>query len=61
MVTMASVCGISIAAPSPWTARKPISKPGPGANPHAADATVNRMIPAKNIVRGPNRSPSRPQ
>ena len=29
MVTMASVCGISIAAPRPWTARKPISQPDP--------------------------------
>ena len=60
MVTMASVCGISMAAPSPWTARKPISQPTPGANPHAAEAAVNTVIPATNIVRGPSRSPSRP-
>ena len=45
MVTMASVCGISMAAPSPWTARNAMSQPGPGAKPHAADAAVNTVIP----------------
>ena len=60
IVTMASVCGISMAAPSPWTARKPISQPAPGASPQAAEATVNTTIPATNMVRGPIRSPSRP-
>ena len=60
MVTRARVCGISMAAPSPWTARKAMSQPAPGAKPHAADATVNTAIPATNMVRGPSRSPSRP-
>ena len=60
IVTMASVCGISMAAPRPWTARKPISQPAPGANPQAAEAAVNSAIPATNMVRGPIRSPSRP-
>ena len=60
IVTMASVCGISMAAPRPWTARKPISQPTPGANPQAAEAAVNTAIPATNMVRGPIRSPSRP-
>ena len=60
MVTMASVCGISMAAPSPCTARKPMSAPALGANPHAADASVKTVIPAANMARGPIRSPSRP-
>jgi hypothetical protein len=60
MVTMASVCGISMAAPSPWTARKAISQPAPGASPQAAEAIVNTVTPSANMVRGPSRSPSRP-
>ena len=52
--------GISMAASRPWTARKPISQPGPGAKPHATEAAVNTVIPAANMVRGPSRSPSRP-
>ncbi len=55
-----SVCGMSIAAPSPCTARKPISQPGLGASPHAAEATVNTPTPLMNMIRGPIRSPSLP-
>ena len=60
-VTMTRVCGISIAAPAPWTARNAISQPTPGANAHAAEATVKTAIPAVNIVLVPRMSPSRPQ
>ena len=61
IVTMARVCGISMAAPRPWTARKPISQPAPGANPQAAEATVNTTIPATNMVRGPEQVPEPPR
>ncbi len=60
LVMMVSVCGISMAAPSPWTARNPISQPALGARPHAAEATVNTAMPIANMIRGPIRSPSRP-
>ena len=43
-----SVCGMSMAAPRPWTARNPISQPGLGDRPHAAEATVNRAMPEAN-------------
>lgn len=59
-VMMVSVCGISMAAPSPCTARNPISQPALGARPHAADAAVNTPMPRANMIRGPIRSPSRP-
>ncbi len=61
LVMMVRVCGMSMAAPRPWTARNPISQPGPGAKPHAADATVNTAMPMANMIRGPIRSPSRPE
>ena len=51
IVKIASVCGISSAAPRPCTARKPMSQPGDGAKPQAAEATVKSAIPAKNTVR----------
>ena len=59
-VMIVRVCGISMAAPSPCTARNPISQPGLGAAPHAADANVNTATPLMNRIRGPIRSPSRP-
>src|SRR5262249_38975185 len=60
IVKIARVCGISAAAPSPWSARKAISHPGPGARPHAAEAAVNSATPMMNMTRWPIRSPSRP-
>ena len=48
------------APPSPWTARAAISNPCEFASPHAAEASVNSVIPSKNSLRCPNRSPSRP-
>ena len=59
-VMIVSVCGMSMAAPSPCTARKPISQPGLGASPHAAEAAVNTPTPPMNMIRGPIRSPSLP-
>ncbi len=60
LVMMVSVCGMSMAAPSPCTARNPMSHPGLGAAPQAADATVKTATPEANMIRGPIRSPSRP-
>src|SRR5262249_2097738 len=60
IVKIARVCGISTAAPSPWTARKAISHPGPGARPQAAEAAGNSATPMMNMTRWPIRSPSRP-
>ena len=37
-VMIVRVCGISMAAPRPWTARNAISQPGLGARPQAAEA-----------------------
>ncbi len=59
-VMIASVCGISMAAPRPCTARKAISQPAPGASPQAAEASVNTAMPPMNMIRGPMMSPSRP-
>ena len=59
-VMIVRVCGISMAAPRPWTARNPISQPGLGAAPHAAEASVNTAMPLMNMIRGPIRSPSLP-
>ncbi len=61
MVRIASVCGISIAASKPWTARKPISQPSAGAKPRAADAAVLTAISTTNMVRGPTGSPKSPR
>ena len=60
MVRMARVCGMSMAAPRPCTARNATSQPAPGDRPHAAEARVNTTTPAKNIRRWPSRSPRRP-
>ncbi len=59
-VMMVRVCGMSMAAPRPWTARNPISQPGLGDRPQATEAAVNTATPAMNSVRGPIRSPSLP-
>ena len=59
-VMIVRVCGMSMAAPRPWTARNAISHPGLGARPQAAEAAVNTAIPLVNMIRGPTRSPSLP-
>ena len=50
--------GMTIAAPSPWTARKPISTSRFGARAHAADARLNSTSPPTYVRRRPSRSPS---
>ena len=60
VVKMASVCGSSSAAPTPWRPRNAISQPTVGEKPQAADARVNKTTPTMNSLRCPNRSPSRP-
>jgi hypothetical protein len=53
-----SVSGITMAAPTPWTARAATSHPMPGASAAAAEPAVNRPRPVTNIRLRPYRSPS---
>ena len=53
-----TVSGITIAAPTPWTARAAISTPMPGASAEAALPAVNTVTPMISRRRRPNRSPS---
>ena len=53
-----TVSGVTIAAPTPWTARAAISAPMPGASAEAALPAVNTMTPMISRRRRPNRSPS---
>ena len=55
-----SVCGISAATPTAWTARAPTRSPRSGAAAHAADPTVNSATPPRNAARLPIRAPSAP-
>src|SRR5215471_16499334 len=48
------------APPTPCTARAATSMPWEFARPHTADAAVKSATPARNKVRCPRRSPSRP-
>ena len=57
---MASVVGISSAAPTPWTARLAISTAPLPARPAASEETVNSAIPARKSRRRPNTSASLP-
>ena len=45
-VRMAKPRAKIIAEPMPWTIRKAISHPMPGARPHRVEATVNTANPA---------------
>jgi len=54
----ASASGITIAAPTPCSARAAISAPIPGASAHAADPDANTPSPATKTRRRPNRSPT---
>ncbi|MHC2510002.1 hypothetical protein ACVII1_005240 [Bradyrhizobium elkanii] len=55
---IAIASGITSAAPAPCRARAAIRAAALPASAQAADATTNRPIPAANILRRPNRSPS---
>ncbi len=57
---IASVVGISSAAPTPCTARLAISTAPLPASPAASDDTVNRARPARNVRRLPYTSATRP-
>ena len=47
------VLGIIMAPPSPWTARKPISHPIPGARPQASEARVKTHSPTMKTALRP--------
>jgi hypothetical protein len=49
---------MTIAAPTPCTARAAINQPTLFASAHAADAAANTPKPTTNILRRPIRSPS---
>jgi hypothetical protein len=57
---IASTCGLSMAAATPWTRREATSVVGVAASPQAAEASVKSARPSENIRRRPNWSPSRP-
>ena len=59
-ITSASDDGISAAAPTAWTMRNTISSSALGASPHAIEATVNTIDPARKTLRCPMRSASLP-
>jgi hypothetical protein len=59
-VMMASVGGVSSAAPQPWSARATMSIGRPAANAAASEAPVKRTAPATKIRRRPMVSASRP-
>ncbi len=59
-VITAMVCGVIIAAPSPWNTRARISWPMSWVSPHQPEETVNTVSPTRYSVLGPTRSPSRP-
>ena len=48
-----SVAGEMIAAPSPWTARAPMSIPSEFARPQTSEAMVNSARPTMNTRRRP--------
>jgi hypothetical protein len=55
---IAIASGITNAAPAPWADRAAINHPILPDSAQAVDATTNNPIPAANIRRRPNRSPS---
>ena len=57
---MASVAGISSAAPMPWTARLAMSTPPLPASPAASEDSVKTARPTTNSLRRPYRSASLP-
>jgi len=57
---MASVAGISSAAPMPWTARLAMSTPPLAASPAASEESVKTPSPSRNSLRRPYTSASLP-
>lgn len=57
---IASVVGISSAAPTPWTARLAMSKSPLPASPAASEDRVKTAMPTRNSRRRPYTSASRP-
>jgi len=55
-----SVAGIISAAPTPWTARAPISSGAVEESPQASEESVKMTRPIVKIRRRPSRSPSFP-
>ena len=53
-------CGVSKAAPIPWTTRAAISISIPPDGPHHNEAAVNTARPIRYRFLRPNRSPNRP-
>ena len=60
VMMMASVAGISRAAPMPWMARLAMSTPPLPASPAASEDSVKTAMPARNSLRRPNTSASLP-
>ena len=57
-VSSVSVSGVTIAPPTPCTARAAMSAPIDGASAAAADPAVKMAMPIRNMRLRPNRSPS---
>ena len=57
---IASEQGMSSAAPTPWTARAPISVAISGAQPQPIEASVKVMTPVRKSTRRPKRSAAAP-
>jgi hypothetical protein len=57
-VSKVSVSGVTIAPPTPCTARAAIRAPIDGASAAAADPAVKMAMPIRNMRLRPNRSPS---
>ena len=60
VVTIASAAGEMNAAPSPCSAREPISIPELDESPSRSDAAVNTTSPKRKSRLRPSRSPARP-
>jgi hypothetical protein len=52
--------GVIAAAPSPWTARAPISTALEPASPHSSEANVNSATPTSSMRLRPSTSANRP-
>ena len=61
MAMIATIAEVAAAPPKPWMKRAAISIHWLVATPHAAEASVNTVTPARNTRRRPIRSPRRPK
>ena len=59
-VTIATLPGVMIAAPKPWSARAAIRTPVEGARPESIEPLMKITTPAMKTRRRPSRSPARP-